>query len=114
MQDVTFSQVRLDNVNFRMSTGERVLFDHVNLAEGDFYSANLTSTRFFDCDLTGADVAKANFAGCRFHGSTLFELKGSEYLRNVVIDSSQVLPLAIGVFAGLNIRVEDEREPPNH
>jgi hypothetical protein len=37
-------------------------------------------------------------------------MKGSEYLRDVVIDSAQVLPLAKGIFAGLNIRVEDERD----
>jgi hypothetical protein len=48
--------------------------------------------------------------GARFHGSDLSEIKGSEYLRDVVIDSTQVLPLAKGVFASLNIRVEDDRE----
>lgn len=109
MRDVTFSGVRLDDANVRMSTGERIVFDQVNLVRADFYSAHLTSTCFFDCDLTGADVAQATFPQCRFHGSVLLELKGAEYLRNVVIDSSQVLPLAIGVFAGLNIRVEDDR-----
>ena len=113
MRDVIFSEARLDHVNFRMSTGERVFFDHVNLVRGDFYSAHLTSTRFFDCNLTGADVAKAKFPGSRFHGSILLEVTGGEYLRNVVIDSSQVLPLAIGLFAGLNIRVEDDRDAPD-
>lgn len=113
MRDVTFSEVRLDDGNFRISRGERVLFDHVNLVRGDFYSAQLTSTSFFDCDLTGADVAKTRFPGCRLHGSILLDLKGGEFLRDVVIDSSQVLPLAIGVFAGLNIRVEDDRDAPN-
>src|ERR1700678_2774005 len=41
---------------------------------------------------------------------SLSEIKGSEYLRDVVIERSQVIPLAEGVFAGLNIRVEDDRE----
>ncbi len=109
MQDVTFSDVKLDDANLRMCTGERIVFDQVNLMRADFYSARLTSTFFFDCDLTGADVAKTTFPQSRFHGSVLLELKGAEYLRNVVIDSSQVLPLAVGVFAGLNIRVEDDR-----
>jgi uncharacterized protein YjbI with pentapeptide repeats len=113
LQDVTFSDVRLDDVNFRMSKGARVLFDHVNLTRGDFYAAHLTSTCFFDCDLTGADVTQAKFPGSRLHGSTLLELKGAESLRDVVIDSTQVLPLAVGVFAGLKIRVEDERDAPD-
>ena len=112
LQDVAFSEVKLDDVNLRMATGERVLFDRVNLVRGDFYSVVLTSARFFDCDLTGADVSQARFPGGRFHGSTLLDLKGAEYLRDVGIDSSQVLPLAVGVFAGLHIRVDDDRESP--
>jgi uncharacterized protein YjbI with pentapeptide repeats len=110
MQDVTFSEVRLDQVNFRMIEGERILFDHVNLERGEFYSAHLKTACFFDCDLTGADVSQAKLPGTRFHGSVLSEIKGSEYLRGVVIESGQVIPLAKGVFAGLNIRVEDDRE----
>lgn len=110
MRDVTFSEVRLDDVNFRMISGERVLFDHVNLVRGDFYSAHLTSTRFFDCDLSGADVAKTRLPWARLHGSVLLDLKGGGDLRNIVIDSSQLLPLAIDVFAGLQIRVEDDRD----
>jgi uncharacterized protein YjbI with pentapeptide repeats len=69
----------------------------------------LSSTRFFDCDLRGVDVSEATLRGARFHGSDLSEIKGGEYLRDVVIDTSQVLPLAVRVFAGLNIRIEDDR-----
>jgi uncharacterized protein YjbI with pentapeptide repeats len=110
MQDVTVSEVRLDGVNFRMIEGERVVFDHVNLERGEFYSAHLKAACFFDCDLSGADVSQVKLPGARFHGSVLSEIKGSEYLRDVVIESAQVLPLAKGVFVGLNIRVEDDRE----
>jgi uncharacterized protein YjbI with pentapeptide repeats len=91
MRDVTFSEVRLDGVNFRMTEGERVVFDHVNLERGEFHSADLKSTRFFDCNLSGADVSQAKLPGARFHGSVLLDIKGSEYLRDVVIDSAQVL-----------------------
>ena len=55
-------------------------------------------------------MSQVTLPGARFHGSVLSEIKGSEYLRDVVIESTQVLPLAKGVFAGLNIRVEDDRE----
>jgi uncharacterized protein YjbI with pentapeptide repeats len=110
MQDVTFCEVRLDGVNFRMIEGERVVFDNANLQRGEFYSAHLKTASFFDCDLSGADVSQVKLPGSLFHGSLLTELKGSEYLRDVVIDSAQVLPLAKGIFAGLNIRIEDDRE----
>jgi uncharacterized protein YjbI with pentapeptide repeats len=110
IQDVTFSEVRLDRVNFRMIAGERVVFDHVNLERGEFYSAHLKAARFFDCDLSGADVSQVKLPGARFHGSVLSEIKGSEYLRDIVFESTQILSLAKGVFADLNIRVEDDRE----
>jgi uncharacterized protein YjbI with pentapeptide repeats len=82
----------------------------VNLERDEFYSAHLEAACFFDCDLSGADVSQAKLPEARLHGSVLSEIKGSEYLRDVVIDSAQVLPLAKGVFAGLNIRIEDDRE----
>jgi uncharacterized protein YjbI with pentapeptide repeats len=110
MQDVTFSEVRLDGANFRMIEGERVVFDHTNLQRGEFSAAHLKTACFFDCDLSGADVSQVKFPGTRFHGSLLADIKGSEYLRDIVIDSAQVLPLAQGIFAGLNIRITDDRE----
>jgi hypothetical protein len=63
----------------------------------------------FDCDLNGADFSQAVLPGAKFQGSSLAEIKGGEYLRDVVIDSSQVLPLALRVFSALGIRVDDER-----
>jgi Pentapeptide repeats (8 copies)/Pentapeptide repeats (9 copies) len=110
LRDLFFDEVRLDEVNLRRASGERLLFEHANLRRGDLYAAQLTSARFFDCDLKGADVSEANLRGARFHGSDLSELRGGEYLRDITIDSSQVLPLALRIFAGLDIRVEDDRE----
>jgi uncharacterized protein YjbI with pentapeptide repeats len=110
MRDVSLHDVRLDDVNLRRSTGERVLFDHVNVQRGDLYAAHLASACFFDCDLRGVDVSEAGLRGAKFHGSDLSEIKGGEYLRDIVIDSSQVLPLAMRVFTGLHIRVEDDRD----
>lgn len=110
LRDVTFSGVRLNQVNFRMIEGERVVFDHVNLRQGEFYSAQLKEVCFFDCDLSGADLSQVKLPGARFHGSELSDIKGGEYLRDVVIETAQILPLAYGVFAALNIRVEDDRD----
>jgi hypothetical protein len=86
------------------------MFDSANLERSEFSSAHLRTAYFFDCDLSRADVSQVKLPGARFHGSDLSEIKGSEYLRGVVIDSTQVLPLDKGVFAGLHIRVEDDRE----
>jgi hypothetical protein len=50
--------------------------------------------------------------GARFHGSSLADIRGGEYLRDIVIDSSQILPLALRVFAALGIQVDDDRGNP--
>ena len=112
IRDVRFSDVRLDGVNLRMAEGDRVLFDHVNLTRAELSAAQLAVACFFDSDLTEADISQARLPGARFHGSVLSELKGSEYLRDVVIDSTQVLPLARGILAGLHILVDDDRDTP--
>jgi hypothetical protein len=85
-------------------------FDHVNFQRGDLYEARLTSARFFDCDLRGLDVSDSRLRRARFHGSDLSEIKGAHCLRDVLIESSQVLPLAIQILAALKVRIEDDRD----
>jgi uncharacterized protein YjbI with pentapeptide repeats len=109
--DVTISTSRFDRANFRMSVAKALHFDQVDLRGGDFYGATLEGTRFFDCDLTGAQFSKARTPGLRFHGSTLLDLQGSGDLAGSVIESSQVLPLALSALAALEIAIDDEREP---
>jgi hypothetical protein len=48
--------------------------------------------------------------GTRFHGSSLAEIRGGESFKDIVVDSTQVLPLALRVFAALHIEVDDERQ----
>jgi uncharacterized protein YjbI with pentapeptide repeats len=109
--DVSISTCRFDRASFRMSVAKALCFDHVDLRDGDFYGATLEGTRFFDCDLTGAQFSKARTPGLRFHGSTLFDLRGTGSLAGAVIESSQVLPLAHSALVALEISIDDEREP---
>jgi uncharacterized protein YjbI with pentapeptide repeats len=109
-RDVLIVDCRLDDASFRMGEATAVRFEDVDLRRGDFYAAALEGTRFFDCDLTGAQFAKARTPGVRFHGSNLTDLKGGGDLAGAVIDSSQVLSVAIGVLSALGIQVDDERE----
>jgi uncharacterized protein YjbI with pentapeptide repeats len=113
LRDVIFSECKLDGVNFQMCQGDRVHFDHVNLQRCEFYAAHLMSACFFDCDMSDMDVSQAVLPRARLHGSLLAEIKGGEYLRDIVIDSSQVLPLATRIFSALDIRVEDDRDAPD-
>jgi Pentapeptide repeats (9 copies)/Pentapeptide repeats (8 copies) len=110
LRDVAFSDCKCDGANFRMLDAERVSFNHVDLIEADFYAAKLFDARFFDCALEGAQFSQASLPKARFHGSTLDGLKGVEYMKEIVIDSAQVLVLALPMFTALGIQIEDERE----
>lgn len=110
LRDVLFSDSKLDNANFRMISGEHVRFEHASLRSGDFYAAQVAQAQFLDCDLTASEFSKSKLAGVRLHGSNLEGLKGAMHLRNAIIDSTQVLPLALGVLAALDIEINDDRE----
>lgn len=80
LSDVTVTDCRLDQVNLRMAEAKSVMFENVDLREGDFYGGVLENTRFFDCDLAGAEFSKTSMQEVRFHGSNLLDLRGSQYL----------------------------------
>ena len=42
--------------------------------------------------------------------SNLVDIKGGDSLRDIVIDTAQVVPLALRVFGAMGIRVDDERD----
>jgi uncharacterized protein YjbI with pentapeptide repeats len=111
LRDVSFGECRLDEANFRMSVGERVQFNRSMLRGADFYRARLPGLRLFDCDLTGVELSRADLRGGRLHGSRLEGLRGADSARGAVIDSSQLLPMALQVLGSLSIAVDDEREP---
>jgi uncharacterized protein YjbI with pentapeptide repeats len=108
--DVLFTDSKLDNANLRMISGQHLRFDHVSLRAADFYAAEVSHARLLDCDLTASEFSQSKLAGVHLHGSNLEGLKGAVYLRHAIIDSTQVLPLALGVFAALDIEINDDRD----
>jgi uncharacterized protein YjbI with pentapeptide repeats len=112
LSDVLFTETKLDHANFSMASGERVRFDHAHLEASSFYAAKVADAQFFDCDLTATELSKSDLPGVRLHGSTLEGLKGAGDLHGAVIDSGQVLPMALGVFGALGIEIDDDREAP--
>jgi uncharacterized protein YjbI with pentapeptide repeats len=110
LRDVRFQECKLDDANFRMTTSERVEFDRTILRTADFYAAKLRSVRFSSCDLALAQFSKADLHGARLHGSTLADVLGAESFAGVIIETGQVLPLALRLFAALGITVDDDRD----
>jgi uncharacterized protein YjbI with pentapeptide repeats len=109
LRDVQFTDCRLEGANLRMAAGERVAFERCDMVGADLYSAHLAQLRLFDCDLTEVEFSQADMTGARLHGSTLESLRGARYLGGVVIDSDQIVPLALQMFSATGVVVDDER-----
>ena len=108
LRDVRFVECKLDDANFRMTTSDRVEFDRTILRTADFYAAKLRSARFWSCDLALTQFSKADLHGARLHGSALADVLGADSFAGVVVETGQVLPLALRLFAALDITVDDD------
>jgi uncharacterized protein YjbI with pentapeptide repeats len=110
LRDVRFVACRLEEASFRMAAGERIEFVGCDLRGSDFYEARMADARFASCDLSGAELSKAELRGARLQGSKLDDIKGSRSLEGVVIDSSQIVSVALGIMHALDILIDDEDE----
>jgi uncharacterized protein YjbI with pentapeptide repeats len=111
LRHVRFLEDKLDGADFRIVTAERVVFDQCAMADADFYDARLQSVDFDRCDLRRAHMSGVVARDLRLHGSQLEGLRGAASLRGASITFDQVLPLALGLFNEVGIKVtDDERD----
>ena len=110
LRDVRFVSCKLDGANFRFATAQHVVFDDCSLAEADFTGAQLEAVKFERCDLRNSDYSRASATNTRLRGSTVDGLRGAATLGGITVDSTQVVPLALGVFAELGIAIDDGPE----
>lgn len=108
LEDVSFTQCKLDAANLRMIAGVRVQFEDCDLRGADFYGAKLPGLRCFRSDLREAEVSKANLRDARLHGSTLGGITGTADLAGAAIDSGQLVPLALWLAAAAGVSIDDD------
>jgi hypothetical protein len=114
LQDVTFTDCRLDWANLRSTTGERVRVVGSDLSDASLYAAELVGLDLFDCTLTRAEFSKSKLTQVRLHGSTLDDIRGPLSLGGAIIASTQLVPLALPLFAELGISIDDDaRDDPD-
>lgn len=107
LRHVRFRDCRLDGALMRMVAGSPLVMERCQLASLDLYGADLRGAEIIECDLTGADLSQANLAGAHLYRSDLTDITGGASLRNVAIDSSQIIPIALVVFEQLGITIHD-------
>lgn len=108
LSDVAFNRCKADGLNLRMVQGTRVTFDDTVLRGAELLQASIAEARLLGCDLTEVDVTRATLTGAWLHRSTLEAMKGVEHLRDVVIEATQLVPLAVQVFAANGIVIAEE------
>ena len=111
LEDVRFTDCKIDGVNLRMSKGERVWILDSNMREADFYAATLRTSRILDSDLSCAEFSKADLRGTQLQGSRLDGAKGAGGLHGIEVDPDQALLLSQLLLELHEISVqESERE----
>ena len=108
LDNVTFSDCRLDLSSFRFSQLETVRFEDCRMEEADFYDAQLSSGTFANCDLSGAILTGATFANSELRGCDLSAVHSAERLRGVRMPWTDVIRAAGELAVGIGIEVLDE------
>jgi len=105
--DVVLTDSKLTSAGFRMTTWERSAFEGCDLRHAEFLEAVLDHVELTGCDLTEADVTRARMADVRFRSTRLDDVAGATAFAGATVDTAQVVPLALAVFAALGIRLDD-------
>ena len=111
LRDTVFTGCKLDEANLRGTVAERVRFEGCVMTDADLSGARYTRARLVDCDLSRAEFAAAQLRGTRLHGSNLEAIRGADSLKGVVIESGQLVPLALRLFRSFGIVIDDDRDP---
>ena len=107
LRDVRFVGCKLDGANFRFAQMTQVVFEGCSLVDADFAGATFDTVTFDRCNLRDSDFSQATAASTRLHGSAVDGLRGASGLAGITIDTTQVTPLALGVFSELGITIDD-------
>ena len=103
LEDVVFSDCRVDLAQFRLAKLLRVRFEDCRLEEADFYNAGLASVFFSGCDLSGVSLAGMTVKASEMRNCKLATIGNPERLRGVrmpwpdVVQAADVLAAAVGI-----------------
>jgi uncharacterized protein YjbI with pentapeptide repeats len=106
--DVVVVDTKLTDAGLRMTGWERCSFECSDLRRVELLESTFQNVEVSVCDLTGADLTRCRLSDVRFPGSRLDELVGAPALAGATIDPAQLVPVALGLFAALGIRVGDD------
>jgi uncharacterized protein YjbI with pentapeptide repeats len=107
LRDVRITDCRADLANLRMARARFLLVEDSVLRGADLHEFAGTDVALLDCDLTSADLDRANRAGTRLHGSTLDDVRAATSLRGARIGPEQQMAVGAALLTALGIQVTD-------
>ena len=108
LQDVIFEDCKLDMANFRFSKLKRVKFINCTFSETDFQAAELHEVSFGSCQLGKVEFGQAKIKQVDVRTSELYDIRGWQSLKGLVIDSTQLVMVAPQLANELGIVVKEE------
>lgn len=106
LKDVVFEDCKIDMVNFRFAKLTRVRFVDCTLNEADFQAAALQEISFENCHLEKVEFAQATIKQVDARTSQLYDIRGWQSLKGLVIDSTQLVTVAPQLANELGIVIE--------
>ena len=107
IEDVTFTEAKLNLANFRVAKLERVEFVDCDLSEADFQGADLKSVLFKNCDLSKADFNSCTMGKVDLRGSNIASVNGVAGLKGAKIDTAQLITISHIMASELGLEVDD-------
>lgn len=107
LRDVRITECRADLANLRMARARFLLVEDTVLRGADLHAFAGTEVAILGCDLTGADLDRADLTGTRLHGSTLDDVRGALSLRGTRIGPDQQIAVGAALITALGIEVCD-------
>jgi uncharacterized protein YjbI with pentapeptide repeats len=105
--DVAIERCTLRDAYLRNTTWQNAELVEVMLTRADFTNAAFEQASFERCDLTEAQFWHASLGGVAFPGCRLEAVRGGLAFRGTRLDLAQVTDVALTVFEGLEIVVEE-------
>ena len=107
LQDVTFSECRIDLAGLRHSKLQRVVFRDCRMGECDFSGSRLEDVLFERCELVQASFAAVTIERVDLAGCDLAGLVGAEALRGARMPWSDALQAGPVFASALGIELVD-------
>jgi uncharacterized protein YjbI with pentapeptide repeats len=107
LKDVTFEDCKLDMANFRFAKFKRVQFINCMMSETDFQGAELIEIAFQASHLERVMFDQCTIKSVDARTSQLFDIRGWQALRGLVVDSVQLTTIAPQLASELGLVIKD-------